>query len=74
MIASKEEYHNRYSKCKSCNQFDDFLKKCKECGCYMPFKAKISWMKCPNGFWSTSESVTEVDTLEIIETHNGRTD
>ena len=67
MFTSKEEYHARYSKCKSCDRFDDVFKRCKECSCFMPIKCKISSMKCPKDYWGIAPIVSQVDTLETVE-------
>jgi len=67
MFASKEEYHRRYDICKSCGHFDYILKRCTACGCFMPFKAKVSWMKCPHGFWDVVETACPIDINENIE-------
>ena len=67
MFVSKNEYHQRYSICKSCDKFNNILKQCQECRCFMPAKCKMSMAKCPNNLWLASTSTIEVNTLETIE-------
>ena len=48
---SIDEYINRLTICKDCNNFDDEKWVCKNCGCYLDKKAKMNTEKCPDGKW-----------------------
>ena len=54
LFVTQEEYQNRYTICKSCEQFNSTLKLCTECSCFMPMKCKLSEADCPNQKWAIS--------------------
>jgi hypothetical protein len=67
MFVNKDEYHRRYSICKSCPKFDNLFKRCRECNCFMPAKCKLSNSACPDNHWSILD-ISVPDELEDIET------
>jgi recombinational DNA repair protein RecR len=56
-FVNKEEAQQRLDICKSCQDFESFLKMCKICNCIMPIKTTLSRVKCPKDKWHMSESV-----------------
>ena len=51
LFASSYTYRQRLDICKSCAQFQVTIKMCKSCGCFMPAKAKIADLACPENKW-----------------------
>jgi hypothetical protein len=53
----------RYTICKSCDEFNATLKTCKKCGCFMPAKVTVTKAKCPVGIWAefTGAATTTTD-------------
>ena len=51
LFASQYTYRERLGICKSCEQFQVAIKMCKSCGCFMPAKAKIADLACPENKW-----------------------
>jgi len=51
-FVDKTTAQERYNICKTCEHFNENLKKCNICGCIMPIKVKISLYKCPIDKWS----------------------
>ncbi len=49
--ASTEIYRQRLDICSTCEQFQAIVKMCKSCGCFMPAKAKIAQIRCPEDKW-----------------------
>ena len=46
-----DEFINRLTVCKNCNNFDSDKWSCKKCGCYLDKKAKMNTEKCPDNKW-----------------------
>ena len=46
-----DEYINRLTICKNCNNFNHEKWTCKICGCYLDKKAKMNTENCPEGKW-----------------------
>lgn len=46
-----DEYINRLTICKICNNFNHEKWTCKVCGCYLDKKAKMNTENCPEGKW-----------------------
>jgi rubrerythrin len=46
-----DEYVNRLTICKNCNNLDDEKWSCKKCGCYLDKKAKMNTENCPDDKW-----------------------
>ena len=49
--ASNYIYKERLAVCNSCEQYQPAVKLCKSCGCFMPAKAKIAQIRCPEDKW-----------------------
>ena len=45
----------RYSMCKSCEEFDNTFKLCNQCKCFMPVKVQFKRFSCPIKKWSKVE-------------------
>lgn len=60
MFVNSETARDRYSHCKTCDNFLSDIKICKKCGCFMPLKVTIGKAKCPINIW-TSTAETSVD-------------
>jgi hypothetical protein len=45
----------RYSICKSCDQFNHLLKLCGYCHCFMPVKTQFKVFSCPMQKWGKVE-------------------
>lgn len=52
MITDKIIANQRYSICKTCDEFRSSIKQCKICGCFMPLKVRLAFEECPIGKWS----------------------
>ena len=65
LFASKHIYKERLTTCKSCEHFQKMALVCKSCGCFMPAKAKIANLRCPEDKW-TEVYGTEQDEPETI--------
>ena len=67
LFASKYVYKQRLDICKGCDQFQKMALLCKSCGCFMPAKAKIANIRCPEDKWvevyGTEEKEPETVTL-----------
>lgn len=37
--------------CAACPHYNLATHRCRLCGCYMQFKARIPYLKCPDGRW-----------------------
>jgi len=53
----------RYTICKTCEEFNPIIKTCKQCGCFMPAKVTVSQIQCPVSKWQqfSGESSTTTD-------------
>ena len=45
------EYINRLTICKCCENFNNENWSCKKCGCYLDKKAKMNTENCPDNKW-----------------------
>ena len=52
MITDKITANQRYSICKTCDEFRSSIKQCKICGCFMPLKVRLAFEKCPKEKWN----------------------
>lgn len=65
-FVTKEEYHQRYSICKSCPDLNDgMFKECKHCNCVMTFKCGLADAKCPIDKWKESSSKEQVSPDDV---------
>lgn len=66
-FASKFVYKERMNTCAGCEHFQKMALMCKSCGCFMPAKAKIANIRCPEDKWmevyGTEEKEPETITL-----------
>ena len=46
-----DNYINRLSICRTCDNFDNEKWSCKICGCYLDKKAKMNTENCPDDKW-----------------------
>jgi hypothetical protein len=51
LFASSHVYKQRLDVCKECQYFKKMTLLCGECGCFMPAKAKIANIRCPQDKW-----------------------
>jgi hypothetical protein len=65
-LVEKEIAEERYKICKSCVNFTS-LKFCALCNCYMPFKTKLQYKKCPIDKWLAVQDKKEVDDYPDLE-------
>lgn len=54
MFVNLEIAKERYSICKTCENFAPTLKICRKCGCLLPAKVTFSMASCPIGKWSSN--------------------
>jgi len=58
MFVSVEKAKERYSICKSCDDFNKTLRICNICKCFMPAKTCLSGAHCPVHKWSQEKDGT----------------
>jgi hypothetical protein len=57
----------RYTICKSCDEFNNILKTCKQCGCFMPAKSTVAYASCPINKWAAFTGTASETTDYRIE-------
>jgi len=48
---AKKGFKERIEICENCKHYQRRIQRCSICGCFMLFKARVTFAKCPKGYW-----------------------
>ncbi len=67
MLIKKETAQQRYSTCKTCEEFNTFTKFCSQCLCFMPAKVVWNISECPKDKWTQAPKDPSIKDFYQIE-------